>query len=155
MVAPLDSPVMADFVARLDEVNAIADRALGFVWRYQTEEGDATAVRPFGDDAILINYSVWKDPAALRDFVYRSAHSEVMRRRREWFERTRESYLAMWWVPAGHRPSVEEAVGKLEQLRREGPSAAVFTFAAIYPPPDEPSTDSPLDTTHLAHCGAM
>src|SRR5215813_12471394 len=118
---PLDSPLLADFVANLDRINAVAEVSPGFVWRLQTSDGDATALRPLGEDT-LVNMSVWKDVDSLRNYVYRSAHTEVMRRRKEWFERMSEAYMVLWWVPKGHRPSVPEAIAKLELLRRAGPS---------------------------------
>ena len=141
---PLDSPVMAEFVANLDRINELADTSPGFVWRLQTEEGDATAVHPLGDDT-LVNMSVWKDIASLRNFAYKSAHTEVMRRRGEWFKRMSEAYLVLWWVPQGHRPSTSEAIAKLESLRRSGPSAEAFTFGQAYPPPDETEIRAPFD----------
>jgi hypothetical protein len=133
---PIDSPVMAEFVANLDRVNAIADRSPGFVWRLQTEEGDATAIRPFPDENLLVNMSVWRDLQSLSEFVYRSAHAEILRRRREWFERMSEAYLVLWWVPAGHRPTIEEAIARLERLRAEGPTPEAFTFRRAFPAPD-------------------
>jgi heme-degrading monooxygenase HmoA len=126
--APSD-PVMQDFVARLAEINALADQSPGFVWRLQTEDGDATAVRPYADQRILINMSVWTDLEALRAYVFRTAHAAVMRRRREWFERFDGVYLALWWVPAGHRPTVEEAVSRLAHLEAHGPTHYAFSFA--------------------------
>lgn len=125
--SPVDSPVLADFRAMLDPINAIADRSSGFVWRLQTEEGDSTGVRGFGDDRIIVNMSVWESVDQLADFVYRSGHVEVMRRRREWFDRIR-IYMVLWWVPAGHEPSVEEAEERLAYLRQHGPTAHAFTF---------------------------
>ena len=107
--APIDDPLLAGFVARLDDVNALADAAPGFVWRLQTDAGNATALRPYDDDRILFNLSVWESPERLRDFVYRSAHVEVMRQRKSWFERFDGPYYALWWVPAGHIPSIDEA----------------------------------------------
>jgi heme-degrading monooxygenase HmoA len=136
IVAPLDSPQLAGFVNRLDEINALADRAPGFVWRFQTAEGDATALRPFDDDRILVNFSVWESPEALQQFVYRTAHVEVMRQRREWFEVMREAYLVLWWVPAGHSPTVEEAIARLETLRSRGASPEAFTFRELFPTPE-------------------
>jgi Domain of unknown function (DUF3291) len=130
----MDQPIMAGFVAQLAAINALADESPGFVWRLQTEDGDATAVRPYADDRILINLSVWVDLAALRAFVFRSAHTDVMRHRREWFERFPEAYLALWWVPAGHRPSVEEAVARLGHLQAHGPSGRAFSFREPYDP---------------------
>jgi hypothetical protein len=130
----MTDPVMAEFVANLPAINALADRTPGFVWRLQTEDGDATAVRPYADTGILINLSVWEDMTALRDYVYRSAHAGVMRRRREWFERFERVYVALWWVPAGHRPSVAEAVERLEHLERHGPTAFAFSFRDAFGP---------------------
>jgi hypothetical protein len=140
MKEPLDSPSMADFVANLDRINQLAERSPGFVWRLQDEEGDATAIRPFGEN-ILVNMSVWEDAASLSDFAFRSAHVEIMRRRREWFERMSEAYAVLWWVPHGHRPSVTEAAERLAYLRAHGPSAHAFTFKAAFPPPDGDATD--------------
>jgi hypothetical protein len=141
-------PVMAEFVARLSEINALADASPGFVWRLQTEDGDATAVRPYEDARILINLSVWTDLSALRAYVYRSAHAGVMRRRREWFERFDRVYVALWWVPAGHHPSVAEAVSRLAHLEQHGPAAFAFSFAAPLGPdglPMPPESVAPDD----------
>jgi hypothetical protein len=142
MKEPLESPGMADFVANLDRVNALAEGSPGFVWRLQTAEGDATALRPLGDST-LVNMSVWRDIESLNNFVYRSAHSEIMRRRREWFDRMREAYLVLWWVPAGHRPTVTEAIGRLELLRAKGPTAEAFTFGNAFPPLDAVQESTP------------
>lgn len=124
----MTDPVMAGFVARLADINALADERPGFVWRLQTEDGDATAVRPYDDARVLINMSVWADLASLKDFVYRSAHSAVMRQRRDWFERFESVYVALWWVPEGHRPPVAEAVERLAHLERHGPTPIAFSF---------------------------
>ena len=126
---------MAGFVARLEDINALADATPGFIWRLQTEDGDATAVRPYDDDRILVNMSVWENLEALSAFVYRSPHAEVLRQRRAWFERLTDAVTVLWWVPAGHRPSVEEAKGRLERLRRDGPSPMAFTFRQPFPAP--------------------
>jgi len=134
---PMDSPVMAEFAANLERINAVAEATPGFVWRLQTEEGDATAIRPFDNENMLVNMSVWKDVESLRSYVYHSAHVEVMRRRREWFEPMREAFLVLWWVPPGHRPSIAEAIARLERLRRHGPSPEAFTFRHSFPQPGE------------------
>src|SRR4051812_20636366 len=133
---PIGSDVMAEFVANLDRINALAERSPGFVWRLQTEEGNATAIRPFPDENVAINLSVWRDLESLSAYVYRSAHTEVMRRRREWFERMSEAFLVLWWVRKGHLPTVQEAVAKLETLRARGPTAEAFSFRQPFPPPD-------------------
>jgi hypothetical protein len=133
---PVESAQMADFMALLDPINALADSTEGFVWRLQTEAGDATALRPFDDDRILINMSVWESFGALRSFVYVSAHLDVMRRRREWFERTVQAYLALWWIPAGQLPTTADAKVRLDMLRELGPSPAAFTFHERFPAPE-------------------
>jgi hypothetical protein len=133
--APLDDPSMAGFAERIDPVNALADEAPGFVWRLVEEgAGDATGLRPFGD-ALLINYSVWEDVESLWNFTYRSEHLELLRGRREWFERIEEAYLALWWVPSGTIPTVEEAGRRLDLLREHGPTPEVFTLRTSFPPP--------------------
>ena len=134
--APLDDPLLAGFVARLDDINALADASPGFIWRLQTDAGDATSLRPYDDERILVNLSVWATPEALREFVYRSAHAGVMRQRRSWFERFDGMYYALWWVPDGHLPTVVEAKDRLEHLRSHGESAQAFTFAKLFPAPD-------------------
>lgn len=134
--APMDSPLMADFAANLDRINALAERSPGFLWRLQTEEGNATALRPFENENLLVNMSVWQDAESLIGFVYRSAHADIMRRRREWFERMAEAFMVLWWVPQGHRPAIPEAIERLELLRERGPGAEAFTFRKVYPPPD-------------------
>lgn len=136
--APLDDPLLAGFVARLDDINALADSSPGFIWRLQTDAGDATSLRPYDDERILVNLSVWATPEALREFVYRSAHAGVMRQRRSWFERFDGMYYALWWVPDGHLPTVVEAKDRLEHLRSHGESAQAFTFAKLFPAPDSP-----------------
>jgi len=133
MKYPIDSPGMADFVARLDDINALADTAPGFVWRLQTDEGNATAIDYFGADT-LVNLSLWKDADALHDYVYRTAHADVMRRRHDWFERMREVYLVLWWVPAGHIPDIEEAGARLDELRLHGPGPRAFTLKQRFDP---------------------
>jgi Domain of unknown function (DUF3291) len=142
---PMDGPVMADFAANLDRINALADASPGFIWRLQTEEGDATALRPIeGDDKTLINMSLWKDVASLNQFVYRSAHAQVMRRRREWFEAMQEAFMVLWWVPGGHRPGMGEAMQKLEAFRRLGPTREAFSFRQAFPPPDAFIDQTPI-----------
>jgi hypothetical protein len=133
---PMDSPVMADFAANLERINALAEQTPGFVWRLQTDDGDATALRPFENENMLVNMSVWRDADALRSFVYRSDHVDIMRRRAQWFERMNEGFLVLWWIPEGHRPSIAEAIARLETLRRQGPTAQAFTFRQSFPPPD-------------------
>ena len=131
--APLDGPELAGFVAELEPINALADASPGFVWRLQTEDGDATAIRPFHDDRVMVNLSVWASLAALRAFVYATRHLEVMRHRRAWFQRMPDPYRALWWVPAGTIPTVAEAKDRLELLASQGPGPEAFTFRAPFP----------------------
>jgi Domain of unknown function (DUF3291) len=147
--SPVDSPLLADFIALLAPVNAIADRAPGFVWRLQTDEGDATAIRGFGDDRVIVNMSVWDSIEALWRFVYDGSHLEVMRRRREWFDRI-EMHLVLWWLPAGELPTVAEAERRLDHLREHGPTPFAFTFKRRFDPDTRETT--PLD--RLAGCPA-
>ena len=131
--APLDTPLLKDFVDNLDPVNADADAAAGFVWRLQDEEGDATAIPVFGDPW-LINKSVWRDTDALTAFMYQGRHREMLSRRREWFERVEEAMTTLWWVPEGHRPTVAEAESRLLHLRTHGPTPYAFTLRTSFPP---------------------
>jgi Domain of unknown function (DUF3291) len=134
MKAPMEAPEMADFVANLDRINALADAAPGFVWRLQGEDGNATALRPFGAET-LVNLSVWRSVEDLSDYVFKSLHVEIMKRRREWFERVPEITTVLWWVPEGHRPDEHEALQKLQTLRTLGPSAQAFGFKQPFPQP--------------------
>lgn len=132
-----DDARLTDFMAALDPINALADDAPGFVWRLQTESGNATEIQVTDDPRFIVNMSVWESVEALFDFVYRTAHAKVMARRREWAVRPDEAHQVLWWVPTGHRPTVEEGMARLERLRREGPGPAAFTFKAKFPPPGE------------------
>lgn len=136
-VADLDSPLMEGFVSRLDEINALAEGAKGFIWRLQSDAGDATSIRVFEDPRIYINMSVWETPDHLKHFVYRSAHVELIRDRDAWFGRLSEQHQAVWWVPAGHRPSAQEGRDRLMNLREQGPSATAFSLARPFPQPRE------------------
>ncbi len=133
--APLDHPSMFGFTSRLDEINALADEAQGFVWRLQTDEGDATSIRAFDDPSLIVNLSVWESIEALHAFTYRSEHRELLRGRREWFLRRDGHHQVLWWVPVGHLPDVDEARRRLDHLERHGPTDMAFTFADRFSPP--------------------
>lgn len=132
LLASIDSPQLAGFVARLDEVNALADAAPGFVWRLQDATGNATSIQPWGDD-VIVNMSVWESVEALRAYVFGAGHVDVLRRRREWFAPMGSSYVVLWWVPDGHRPSLEEAHERLELLAASGPTPEAFTLRTPFP----------------------
>ena len=133
MKFPLDAPEMAGFVERLEDINALADRAPGFVWRLQTEDGDATAIDDFGAD-YLVNMSVWRDLESLRDFAFRSAHREVLAQRHDWFDVMDEACSVLWWIDAGSIPTLDEAGARLDTLRRDGPTPRAFTFGRTFGP---------------------
>ena len=137
MRAALEDPVMAGFVARLDEINTLADRSPGFVWRLQTEAGNATYLRPYDDDRILFNFSIWESVETLRDYVYKTAHAELLRSRRDWFEQFSGVYMALWWVPRGYVPGIDEAKKRLAHLEAHGPSQFAFNFKNVFQPDEE------------------
>jgi hypothetical protein len=152
MKGALEDDVMAGFRARLDEINALADGSPGFVWRLQTEEGNATYLRPFDDERIIVNMSVWESVEHLKDYVYRTAHAELLRQRQEWFEKLERPMVAMWWVPAGHRPSIDEARKRLARLEQEGPTPFAFTFRQVFPP--DPALIESTDWSAFTPCTA-
>jgi hypothetical protein len=136
--APLHDPIMSGFTGRLDEINALADHSPGFVWRLQTDEGNATYFRPYEDnDRILLNMSVWETIDNLRNFVYRTAHTELLRQRQAWFEKFAGAYSALWWVPAGHIPGIDEAKKRVAHLDAHGPTQFAFTFKATFDPDEQ------------------
>ena len=133
---PMTDPVNAEFIANLDRVNALAEAAPGFVWRLVGEGNNALEIQAFDNPNTAINMSVWTDLDALADFVYRNdGHRDIMRRRKEWFDRM-AFHLALWWVPAGHRPTLIEGKERLASLARMGPSAHAFLFSKPFPAPD-------------------
>jgi len=135
LLAPLDSPQLADFVGMLAEVNELAEQHPGYVWRLQDESGDATALRPF-ESNVIVNLTVWESVEQLRDFTYRSAgHLESLRRRREWFVPFGGPHLVLWWIPAGTLPTIAESGDRLDRLTRNGPTADAFTLRQPYPAP--------------------
>ena len=131
---PLDSPLLADFANSLDRINALAEASDGFIGRLQDDAGNATALRPFGDE-VLVNLSVWRDLDALRAFAFQGEHAAILRRRQEWFSRMVDAYGVLWWIPAGHRPDLAQARDRLDALRRRGPGPIAFGFRDPQPPP--------------------
>ncbi|MBI3710909.1 MAG: DUF3291 domain-containing protein [Proteobacteria bacterium] len=149
-VAPLDSPVLAEFMAALDGVNALAEASPGFVWRLKSDSGNATDIKVSDDPNFLVNMSVWQSVEALFAFVYRTGHNKVMVRRREWFDKPAEAYQVLWWIPAGHVPTVAEALARLAHLRAHGPTAHAFTFSERYPVPG--AAGDPTDMRPEPYC---
>jgi hypothetical protein len=141
--APLDSPQLKDFVDNLDRINALAESSEGFVWRLKGDGNDATSLRPLGDN-VIVNMSVWRDAESLRNYVYKTAHVEILKRKREWFTRMAKAYMVLWWVPQGHEPTVAEAVARLEHLRKHGATAEAFTFGEAFAAPDAVAAGAPF-----------
>lgn len=137
-LAPVDDPRLADYIARLDEINQLADRSPGFVWRYLTDSRDP-AQREFDDPLVLFNMSVWESIEALHAYTYRTAHAEVYAKRRRWFADAKAVVgghaLAMWWIPRGELPTVADAKQRLYEITTNGPSERAFTFKHRFPPP--------------------
>jgi hypothetical protein len=132
--APMDDPQIDDFRNNLEPVNALAEASPGFVWRLQDEHGDATGIKPFGDELEIVNLTVWESIDALADFTYRTGHVELLRRRREFFEAPSLPILCLWWIPEGTIPTVEDAIARLDHLRAHGPTATAFTFRHRFEP---------------------
>jgi hypothetical protein len=137
MLAPIDDAIMAEFVAQLAAINALADSTAGFVWRLQSESGDATGIKAYDDELIIVNMSVWESVESLREFAYKSSHAGVMRDRKRWFEKFEGPYMALWWIPAGQIPTPQEGKERLEYLRLHGDTPHAFSFKNIYPKPTE------------------
>ncbi len=135
--AAMTDPIMAGFANRLAEINALADGSPGFVWRLQERDGNATYLRPYDDERTLMNMSVWESIETLHHYVFKTAHVELLRQRHAWFERFVGSYTALWWVPVGRLPGVDEAKKRLAHLEAHGPTEFAFTFQQIVPPVDE------------------
>jgi heme-degrading monooxygenase HmoA len=135
LLAPIDDARIAGFVEQLAPINALAEGSPGYIWRLQSSEGDATSIRAFDDELMIVNLTVWESLEALRAFTYTTAHVDVLRGRRDWFERLSEAHLVLWWIPAGTLPTLGEAIGRLDTLRRDGPTDIAFTFRAPFPAP--------------------
>ncbi|MBN8822522.1 DUF3291 domain-containing protein [Spirosoma sp.] len=134
MLAPdITHPIMADFVAQLETINQLAEQSEGFLWRLKGDGNNATDLRPFDDERIIVNMSVWESVEALQNFVFRSRHTDVMKDRRKWFEKPDQATTVLWWVPVGHIPTIQEARARLEHLNANGPGPHAFTFRTIQP----------------------
>jgi heme-degrading monooxygenase HmoA len=134
---PLESAEMHGFVSALDEINALAESSPGFRWRLTGDGNDATSLRPYDDDRIIVNMSVWDNLETLKNYVYNSAHTDYLRRRKEWFAAMRDAYTVLWWIPEGHTPTVAEAVERLEHLRAHGSTPYAFAFREPHPAPEQ------------------
>jgi Domain of unknown function (DUF3291) len=131
LLHPLDDPRIADFANNLELVNGIADRSEGFVWRLKGDAGNATSMQAFDDPRIIINISLWDSVEALERYVWQTVHKRFYGRRHEWFDRFEGPYFVMWWVPSGHRPTVQEALERLQSLKDNGPSDFAFGWESL------------------------
>jgi hypothetical protein len=135
LVAPIDDPKIAEFVAQLEPINALADQAPGFIWRLQSSSGNATDIAYNDDPFVIVNMSVWDSIEALRSFAYRSDHVTVLRDRAKWFEKMDKPNYCLWWVPKGHQPSVAEGRERLEHYQMHGATPYAFWFSQQFPAP--------------------
>ena len=124
----IDDPIMARFKARLDEINALAEGSAGFIWRLKDDTGDATNIQAFDDPKMLVNMSVWESLESLEAYVFSGRHMEVMKNRRDWFNKMATMHMVLWWIPVGHTPTTEEAKARLEHLQEHGASKYAFSF---------------------------
>ena len=136
LIAPLDDPRIAGFVAQLDGINAIAEASPGFVWRLKSDSGNATDIVYNDDPFVIPNMSVWKSVEELRDFVYRTQHLQVFKDRAKWFEKMDKPHYCLWWIPAGHVPTVAEGRERLEHYQMHGPTQHSFWFSKLFPEPE-------------------
>jgi hypothetical protein len=136
LVAPIDDPRIAEFVAQLAPVNALADKTPGFVWRLQSDFGNATDIAYNDDPFVIVNMSVWESLTALRDYVYRSQHLQVLKDRAKWFEKSDKPSYCLWWIPAGQIPTVAEGRQRLEHYQLHGPTQHSFWFSKLFPEPE-------------------
>lgn len=139
LIAPLDDPKIAEFVAQLAPINAIADKAPGFVWRLQSESGNATDIAYNEDPTVMVNMSVWESLEALHDYAYKSDHMKVFRDRARWFEKMDKPHYCLWWIPAGHIPTVAEGRERLEHYQTHGATPYSFWFSQEFPQPADES----------------
>lgn len=136
LVAPIDDPQIKDFSQAIAAINLLAESSDGFIWRLKDETGNATAIQAFSDPQMIVNMSVWESLEALQHYAYQSGHAQYVRRRREWFEPMSAPHLAMWWVPVGHTPTLEEAKQRLAHIEQHGETAFAFTFKNLFPAPE-------------------
>lgn len=128
----LDAPEIKEFIDNLDPINQLAESSDGFIWRLKDESGDATNIQAFDDPNIIVNMSVWDSVDALKNFMFRTHHRDFLRRKKEWFHNIPEDSYVLWWIPAGHIPSIDEAIEKLEYLRKNGDTPQAFSFKSNF-----------------------
>ena len=133
----INDPIMKEFVDNLEMVNNLAESSPGFIWRLKVDNNNATNFNPFNDDQVIINVSVWASINELEQFVFRTLHTDFLRRRKEWFQAFGKVYTGMWWIPARRFPSVQDSIEKLKYLQSNGPTQTVFNFKTKFPQPSD------------------
>lgn len=138
----INDPIMKEFVDNLEAVNTLAEESEGFIWRLKDDTGsyNATSLNPYNDEQIIINVSVWESIETLEHYMYKTFHSEFLKRRKEWFLKFGKAHTAMWWIPEGHIPTLDEAIEKLDYLQKNGVSELVFDLRNKYPAPNANKT---------------
>lgn len=131
LLYPQDDPRVAEFMDNLDAINALAERAPGFIWRFKDESGNATDVKLFDDPQVIVNASVWESAEALGDFVFRTAHARFYRKRAEWFDRDFGPALALWWIEPGTTPDIHHALARWRMLKEKGPTKLAFGWEGV------------------------
>ena len=129
-------PIMQEFVDNLDHINALAESSEGFIWRLKDDSNNATQLNPYNDEQVIVNISVWKDVESLSEFVYRTVHTDFLKRRSEWFQKFGQAYFAMWWIESNDYPTIEDAKNRLDHLQNHGPSLYAFNFREKYEAPE-------------------
>ena len=129
---PMDAAVMKEFSDNLEPINQIAESSPGFIWRLKDDSGNATDIQPFDDPDIIINMSVWESIDDLKNFMFKTHHIDFLKRKKEWFYTMTEASYALWWVPHGHQPDIDEAKSRLLHLQQNGESSHAFSFKKIY-----------------------
>ena len=132
-IAPMDSPIMVDFVNNTDRINALAEKSPGFIWRLTDDQGEnAYSIQVFDDPAMLTNMSVWKDRESLFNYVYSTDHVEIFKRKKEWFSKLKGMHMVLWYIEEGHIPTLAEGKERLEFLQKHGETEYAFTFKSKY-----------------------
>jgi hypothetical protein len=137
LIAPINDPKIAEFVAQLEPINALADEAPGFVWRLKSESGNATDIAYNDDPFVIVNMSVWESIETLRNYAYKSDHAKVFCDRAKWFEKMDKPNYCLWWIPVGHIPSIAEGRERLEHYQKHGATAHSFWFSQHFPQPKD------------------
>ncbi|HET9216473.1 MAG TPA: DUF3291 domain-containing protein [Terriglobia bacterium] len=142
MHGALHEPVMSGLASRVDEINRLAEESPGFVWRLPGSEVRPEALHPFETDfpgfhrdRLFYNMSVWLSLEHLRSYTFFSAHAELLNERHQWVDSIVGASVALWWIPADHRPDIAESADRLRSVRRTGPTPYAFTMRKAFPPP--------------------